>query len=509
MPEWDAVPVDQSSEPASGTFNPTTGLISSRAFASTLGNAVQSLDPVGVDAYCSDTSAKVRSGSYFSRSPFIFALLLGTLLAAVVGASLLQPALSGSARRDLQRAWQAVKSKDAPWDLPTLDQYEQHLSLSEARGKALLAAAAKKRGEIRFPFPRALGQSAMATLAEQLSGGRTTNLIGQTLILTDIQPLGSTEIEQEPREYIVSKYLGEGALSVVVEVIEKRTNETKALRLHAIPQHLDSVSVTPELAEDASRTALVESTTAMLQAVGTTSLTAAAKERGLALVSAVARVQGVPSVLPCGSSYFVNEVEIVDRYYGTVEGLFSPTTRLTEGAKVYAGRRLLLQVLLLQRAGCSHNNLKLQNLFMNLDGSFLLGDFGAGSLIGEPLDRVRGVTPAYAEKELSLAATVTSPDAPPARVHSKSDLWGLGMCLYQIFTGGEMPYGLGGDLPASDIFDFLEKNKVRAVVLDAPLTSARVSARWKDLIIRLLEVERENRIGTEQLIEEFADLLQL
>lgn len=127
---------------------------------------------------------------------------------------------------------------------------------------------------------------------------------------------------------------------------------------------------------------------------------------------------------------------------GDLSGIFTPEVAVPMAAKEYATRRLVLEPQHMQRAGFSHNDLKLENYFVLEDGSFLVGDFGSDTPICEPLNRFSGNIPLYTEAELCIAAVGKVRTVPI--VDAKSDTWALGINLYRmIFMDSKLPNTLG------------------------------------------------------------------
>lgn len=449
--------------------------------------------------------ARPRGGG--SRVPTLFGVIVaGFIAAAASGFMMVSP------RRpllpSLREVWaDAVVGEEESWGLPSMEELERRASPFLEYGKKEIADFVRRRHERTFPRDGTIGDDVLTTMGQMLSGGKNNSLVGTTIRLKDLQKLGSDVVDGGEHEFLVKKYLGEDSWSIYVEVVDRGSQKTYAMRLQTLPHRAEGKEIRPQLAEDLLHLSLLDSTIAMLESVGKAPLEQAADHRGLALTSSVAAIEGLPKVVQCKKVYATSKVELMERFHGSLEEVFNRETRMPMSAKLYAARRMLAQVMLLQQAGLSHNNLKLQNFFMRQDGSFYLTDFDASTRIGEPLDRVKGVTLRYAERELAAVAAQDDPDADPPVVHAKSDMWSLGLCLYKILTNGELPYRLDEGIPASRILTMLDQQGIRSDFLLGSLTRAQVPHRWIGLLKGLLEPRREHRLDAEAILVHFADLL--
>ncbi|CDJ47521.1 hypothetical protein, conserved [Eimeria brunetti] len=454
-------------------------------------------------------------------------------------------------QQELAAAWAEVEQQDEFRTLKSLAAAEEDAPPYLKDGKKELANIIGNRKEHPFPRPGSLGQDVLGALGGALSNDKRSSLIGAVIKLQQQQQLGSDEVSIHPKEYIVEKYLFEDPWSVFVEVKEKKTEKVMMMRIQTLPPVIEGETITAAAAAALQQQSTAEATTAMIQAAGRTPLQQAAAERGLALAAAVATIDKLPAAVRCSRVYALSQVQLLERFYGTFEEVIGgqqllphqqqqqqqQRKPLTMHAKLYAAQRLLQQVLLLHSAGLSHNNIKLQNLYMRQDGSFALADFDASTKIGAPLLNVRGVTPRFADKELAVAArggtlppaaaadaaaeaeAATAAAAAEAEegdeeegapiVDRRADMWSLGLSLFRIFTGGALPYGLDRGAPAADLLLLLEAEGVRGQQLVGPLTAAGVPHRWLRLMVELLEPQRQHRIDAARIINEYSDLIHI
>ncbi|CDI78667.1 hypothetical protein, conserved [Eimeria praecox] len=430
------------------------------------------------------------------------------LLAVAFGGYLLRSVSSVNWRKGLSSSWKGVSPPEAKWEVPSLIQFENSLTPSLRAGKELVGLTASLQAANLRNVPSQMANEVMQSLAEHISNGQSKDLIGMKLTLTSMQALDSAEVDEIPRTYEVTGFLGAGGRSVALEVKEEDTGKTLAMKLFTVAVDPSYPSLLSRISAnlDGYRR-IVQETTAMHQASGKTNLSEAGEARGLALASGFATIKGVPAVMRCPSVYLLGEVELMERFCGDLLGIFTPRNGLPLEAKEYAAKRMLLEVLHLQHAGFSHNDLKLLNFFVREDGSFFLGDFESGTPIGHPLDKQKSVTVIYAEKELAVAAMDSSRNAGMPVVNEKSDMWSLGLSLYSIFTNGKLPYGLQNSDNPAETLKAAAFERVSARTLRKPLTEAGVPQRWQDLIVDLLQVDREDRIDAATLVTSYADII--
>ncbi|CDI78669.1 hypothetical protein, conserved [Eimeria praecox] len=438
------------------------------------------------------------------QSDLRIGVLAGVLFAGffsvVLSALLMRPP-----RLQLWESWAGVIPHEEPWNLPSLEEQEGRTPAYLHYGRKQISDVVQGRKESSFARPGSLGQDVLRTLGERVSGRKGSSLVGAIVNLKQMQKLGSEEVDAEPHAFRVLNYISEGSGSVVLEVLELETQKTYAMQLQTVPREANGRHISRHLAESMHQQYTRRSTTAMLEALGRTPLDEAAEQRGLALIESVASIDGLPPVVQCSSVYAISEVYLMERFYGTLDEVFGGEYDLPTSSKVYAARRLLTEVLLLQSAGVSHNNLKPENIYIRGDGSLFIGNFDTATRIGEVVDR--GVVSRFAEKELLLATTKAAPGAERPVAHAKSDMWSLGLCLYKIFTGGNLPYQLDEIFPTHVVFGMLEQQGVRSNTLIEPLVKAGVSHRWLHLILELLEPNRSQRIDAQGIMVHYADLL--
>nr|ABQ41433.1 unknown [Eimeria tenella] len=260
--------------------------------------------------------------------------LAGGMLSSAFIGFLMRHGADALSRKALYDSWGIASRQDSAWESPTPQQMEDRLNKLGMLGKELTAIVASRTEYDNPPVPQPKGREAMEALAMHVSGGRTRNLIGQTVHVKDVQILGSDTVGSSPIPLKVTRYLGETGSSVTLEVTDVNTRKLLAL-------HLNMGDVQPNNPASGGAANLLGSlrvmqeTTAILQAAGSTPLEKATAERALDVIAAVGTLEGLPPVLDCTHVHLLNTVQISERVRGRLADIFIPENRMPDNAKEY------------------------------------------------------------------------------------------------------------------------------------------------------------------------------
>ncbi|CDJ50485.1 hypothetical protein EBH_0034050 [Eimeria brunetti] len=397
---------------------------------------------------------------------------------------------------------------DDTWGLQSLAHFEKTLSPELKQGKEevahLLHTSCLSKHE-PDKFLKTLEQRA----ARAISGGDKDALVGMTVALSNVEPIKPRggECAYLPDSVLVTRILSVRYPSIMMEVKDTVTGNMHAMRIrmfHSNRAH--SPEYEEKLLASTQQWADSEEAIARQASCGCPAHLVAS-QKGLAVPLYVGNIADIPKAFVLDGFYFFSRVQIFEDLHGEFNFSSLITAGLSLNAKEYIAHRLLQIVLKLQQALLSHNNLEWENISARPDGSFLLSGFDAcvpfGTAVGEQI-RLSGKT---LEPTLRIQENVYAEKAVPS---STSDLWSLGMLLYELFTGGRLPYTDNETAYTEDplaMARHLIGVEAGPEQLVAILNDANCPVRWKLLIMRLLYPVRGARITARGILTDFPDLV--
>jgi eukaryotic-like serine/threonine-protein kinase len=279
--------------------------------------------------------------------------------------------------------------------------------------------------------------------------------------------VGGLPVRLQPGErfagkYLVERVLGTGGMGVVVAALHEQLRQTVAIKILSVPKDLQPEAASRFFREARATAALRSEHTARVIDVGI-------DELGRHFI-VMEHLEGhdLGTLLKEGAS----------RSIGTSVGY------VLHACEAIAEAHAL---------GIIHRDLKPENLFLTrrMDGSPLVKvlDFGVSKMLEEGAFRGPGNDPSVSASG-SLVGTplYMSPEQirTPAAVDGRSDLWSLGVILYELLTD-ERPF-LGETI--ADV--------IASILVDAPASPASLRAEvpeaLSDLVLACLEKEVERRV---------------
>ncbi|CDJ53859.1 hypothetical protein, conserved [Eimeria brunetti] len=479
-----------------GQFAPANTMVS-RETQSELSHRSSSSEDQKADPKAARKRARLQYLVFFAAGLAVL-LAMHRRPASRLDRGLLSLGLGGSAQEE--------GSQRDEWGLLPLEKFEQTLSPKLKEGKEALALWASEFscGDFRNP----LAEGHQRAVARALSKGSKDALVGMTIVVQKMQPLNWSVADRPlPQMLRITKVVDYYRWNLLVNAEDVVTKHEYSISIPIIDRSREAIYSEEELRDHMLQAAVEEKET-MLQACGNISADLAASEKGLAVPLYTAEISGFNQIHSVGDSRIYGTAGLMDKVVGDLEHLRYTASGVEKKARDYIASRLLQIVLKVERAGIGHLQLDWNSFFVRKDGSFFLGNFGSGGPFGDSISPLRGIITMYPEPNMMYHFANTSEFVPEA----KTNMWGLGVLLYQLFTGKEQPYGdIDGANWAQQVEDVSEQlllQDIRSDTLAPELKAAGVPQRWAELIQRLLEPQRANRIGAFQIVTEFPDLVK-
>ncbi|CDJ63047.1 hypothetical protein, conserved [Eimeria necatrix] len=390
------------------------------------------------------------------------------------------------------------------WGVPSLEKFENALPPQLQRSKDAIAA-----WTAQFYASDNANESAEALqrmVAEAISNGTEDSLVGKTIGLRGIWPLNwSSSNRPQPHKIRIVKVVGVAGRALVVNAIDCKSRNSFSVHIPVISEDFIGSHGSEDALREVRRAAdaAVE---AQLQACGGVSAEQAASQKGIAVPLYTAEMQSLDELHLREGFYIFNRTELGEKVDGSLAQLRSEAPNVMTEARDYIASRLLHIVLKLEQSGVGHLKIDWSSFFLRGDGSFLLGNFGSASPFGVPTGNLFSSMSDYPEPSMILSSRRSG-----VTTEAGTNLWSLGVLLFQLYTGEEHPYAVVEGRTWTErrmqLARVMLEQKVRSDVLLPKLEASNVPDPWKKVILRLLEPCREFRISGTDIVREFPELI--
>ena len=280
---------------------------------------------------------------------------------------------------------------------------------------------------------RAMSQALIADALQQGSQDNVSALVARVLGLSDVTLADENRLA---RQLPVLPLLKVGSvvdgLSVTAVVADNGINLVYQVRDVAGGRLYALKTLHPSRAHDAQERAMLAHEAWLATRMGT----------GSAAEHLVALHQKLPSGQPASAFYL-----LYDWHRGeTLQQLLDRRQKFSVPQAVATATQAARALGRLHRQRVIHRDMKPANLHQGEDGVLRLLDLGVALTGREPESArlLHAGTPTYINPEqwgFAIKAGGVDTEAPPEPADASSDLFALGVTLYQLLSGGKLPYG--------------------------------------------------------------------
>ena len=255
--------------------------------------------------------------------------------------------------------------------------------------------------------------------------------------------------------YKILEKLGEGGMGVVYKAEDTKLNREVAIKF--LPRHIASQKEEKEKFKVEARAA------------------AALNHPSIATIYSIEEDKDEVFIV----MEYINGVELKDKIAG---GQINMNEALEITRKIADGLNAA------HSEGIVHRDIKSSNIMVTANGNVKIMDFGLAKIMGSGQVTRIGTT-------MGTAAYMSPEQATGEKVDNRTDIWSLGVILYELLTG-ELPFK--ADYEAAWTYVIINKQPLKPSELDR-----KIPPQVDSIVMRILEKEKDKRYkSTEELIRD-------